>query len=294
MVGVHSDEQIEINKGPTVMKQQERYDAVRACRWVDEVVEDAPYFTMLDVLDKYNCDFCVHGDDITTMADGSDCYQAVKDAGRYKECKRTQGISTTDLLNRMLQIKDGSQTLDYLKPSPEYLRYVASILAQFQPSTEPSLNDTIVYVDGAFDMFHPGHIEFLKAAKQHGSFLVVGVYGDETVLQTKQSYPIMNVWERSLGVLSCRFVDSIVRDAPSSPSASFLDSHKVNLVVDAPLGSPDERYSAAIQTGRYLKIVTSQHVSTEAIVKRILDNHALYVERNRRKEAKSQLEAAMK
>ena len=84
VVGVHSDAEILKNKGPTVMTEQERYAAVAGCKWVDEVVPDAPYLTTVETLDKYNCDFCVHGDDITTMADGTDCYALVKAAGRYK------------------------------------------------------------------------------------------------------------------------------------------------------------------------------------------------------------------
>lgn len=72
IVGVHNDEEIRANKGPPVMNTQERYAMVRACKWVDEVVEDAPYTTSMDVMDQYDCDFCVHGDDITTSADGKD------------------------------------------------------------------------------------------------------------------------------------------------------------------------------------------------------------------------------
>lgn len=34
---------------------------VRGIKWVDEVIENAPYVTTLDTLDEYNCDFCVHG-----------------------------------------------------------------------------------------------------------------------------------------------------------------------------------------------------------------------------------------
>lgn len=34
---------------------------VRGIKWVDEVVEGAPYVTTLETLDKFNCDFCVHG-----------------------------------------------------------------------------------------------------------------------------------------------------------------------------------------------------------------------------------------
>lgn len=113
---------------------------VRAIKWVDEIVEGAPYVTTLETLDKYNCDFCVHGgksvkfcslnpvscletpssfivtdsflvmekfclylpDDITLTVDGKDTYEEVKRAGRYRECKRTQGVSTTDLVGRML------------------------------------------------------------------------------------------------------------------------------------------------------------------------------------------------
>ena len=51
---------------------------------------------------RYNCEFCVHGDDITMTADGTDTYHIVKTAGRYKECQRTQGVSTTNLVGRML------------------------------------------------------------------------------------------------------------------------------------------------------------------------------------------------
>lgn len=43
---------------------------VRAIKWVDEVVEGAPYVTTVETLDKYNVDFCVHGNDITMTADG--------------------------------------------------------------------------------------------------------------------------------------------------------------------------------------------------------------------------------
>lgn len=41
-------------------------------------------------------------DDITLTVDGKDTYEEVKCAGRYRECRRTQGVSTTDLVGRML------------------------------------------------------------------------------------------------------------------------------------------------------------------------------------------------
>ncbi|KAF7634274.1 hypothetical protein Mgra_00006352 [Meloidogyne graminicola] len=95
VVGVHTDEEISVHKGPPVFTEQERYAMVRGIKWVDEVVEGAPYVTTVETLDRYNCDFCVHGDDITLTADGKDTYAEVKAAGRYRECYRTAGISTT-------------------------------------------------------------------------------------------------------------------------------------------------------------------------------------------------------
>ena len=41
-----------------------------SCLKVDEVVEAAPYVTTLETLEKYGCEFCVHGNDITMTADG--------------------------------------------------------------------------------------------------------------------------------------------------------------------------------------------------------------------------------
>ena len=67
-------------KGLPVMREEERYRAVEACKWVDQVVRDAPYITTLEMMDAYDCDICVHGDDLVTAADGTDTYAAVKAA----------------------------------------------------------------------------------------------------------------------------------------------------------------------------------------------------------------------
>lgn len=42
IVGIHSDEDVTINKGPPVLNQDEREVMVSSIKWVDEVVRDAP------------------------------------------------------------------------------------------------------------------------------------------------------------------------------------------------------------------------------------------------------------
>lgn len=200
------------------------YAAVAACKWADEVVPNAPYNTTVECLKEYNIDFCVHGDDITTMADGTDCYQAVKDAGLYKECKRTQGVSTTELVGRMLLMTknhhshrknsigsdlSGVNTQDvgsFSTPAKvSHFLPTSKRIVQFSKGIEPKENDKVIYVDGTFDLFHVGHIEFLKRAKELGDFLVVGIHDDQTVNAIKGvNYPLMNLHERALSVLACR------------------------------------------------------------------------------------------
>ncbi|KAI9848187.1 MAG: hypothetical protein M1837_000861 [Sclerophora amabilis] len=102
LVGIHSDEAILEHKGPTVMTLQERVSAVDACRWSTQSVPQAPYVTSLPWISHYGCHFVVHGDDITSDSSGEDCYRFVKAAGRFLVVKRTPGISTTDLVGRML------------------------------------------------------------------------------------------------------------------------------------------------------------------------------------------------
>lgn len=219
-----------------------RYAAVAACKWVDEVVPNAPYNTTVEILDKYNVDFCVHGDDITTMADGTDCYQAVKDAGRYRECKRTQGVSTTELVGRMLlmtrdhhkrRTSAGSSSLTTMSTEDlgtfstgatkassntgvSHFLPTSKKIVQFSEGREPAPTDKVVYVDGTFDLFHTGHIEFLKRAKALGDYLLVGVHDDQVSFMPT---------DRLLGKLvSMRQLTNIyvVCHRPSMPSRELI------------------------------------------------------------------------
>ena len=65
--------------------------------------------------------------------------------------------------------------------------------------------DKIVYVAGAFDLFHVGHLDFLERARKEGDFLIVGLHTDPIVNRYKgANYPIMNLHERVLSVLACK------------------------------------------------------------------------------------------
>jgi len=78
-------------------------------------------------------------------------------------------------------------------------------IIQFSDGKSPQPNDKIVYVAGAFDLFHVGHLDFLEVAKKEGDYLIVGLHTDPAVNRYKYgNHPIMNLHERVLSVLACK------------------------------------------------------------------------------------------
>jgi choline-phosphate cytidylyltransferase len=53
LVGVCNDELTHSKKGRTVLTDKERYESLRHCRWVDEVIPDAPWIIDQAFLDKH-------------------------------------------------------------------------------------------------------------------------------------------------------------------------------------------------------------------------------------------------
>jgi ethanolamine-phosphate cytidylyltransferase len=108
IVGIHTDEEVERVKGaPPLMRDEERYESVRACKWVDQLVTEVPYSfdtqeQLQEYIDRYQIDYIVHGDDPCFTPDGRDVYEHVKAKGMFKAVKRTEGVSTTDIVGRML------------------------------------------------------------------------------------------------------------------------------------------------------------------------------------------------
>ncbi|XP_055869153.1 choline-phosphate cytidylyltransferase B-like isoform X2 [Biomphalaria glabrata] len=106
IVGVCSDEMTFKNKGRTVMNDSERYEAVRHCRYVDEVVTDAPWTLDMSFLEKHKIDFVAHDDLPYTTGSADDVYKFVKEKGMFLATQRTEGISTTDVITRIIKDYD--------------------------------------------------------------------------------------------------------------------------------------------------------------------------------------------
>ncbi|CAN9301178.1 unnamed protein product [Alternaria alternata] len=385
-VGVHSDEAIMENKGPTVMRLDERVAAVEACRWATKAVPRAPYVTSLPWITHYGCQYVVHGDDITSDSDGKDCYRYVKAAGRFKVVKRTPGISTTDLVGRMLlctkshfipslekrlsgdegpgdekeRLKTGEDMLQRIKDyatdasgrapgcdvwywhasRPVKLRRtttsntVASPTSPTAPhrpgavraaSTASALGPVkeekgkfhqlvqgkgvkpgqrVVYVDGGWDLFSSGHIEFLRlvtSAEEEGA-KERGWYTEEAkkerIEKAGEDYgPVFLI----AGIHDDEYIHSAIFGAPFSLSKAFL--HTLPYNPESPLAAvyhgkttfmplAFDPYAVAKTLGLYTEIANHefQNVNAAEIVSRIMKGRALYEERQRKKGEKGMTE----
>ena len=389
LVGLHSDEDIAANKGPTVMNLDERIAGVEACRFSTKVVPHAPYVTSIPWISHYGCQYVTHGDDITSDAGGQDCYRFVKKAGRMKIVPRTPGISTTDLVGRMLlctkthfikslddvlEGKEGRgsdeerklrgretkqrigeyaaapngkdryvQVFDFvpkhrplerrmstLKPGED----VNTILRHdhgkgtFSPMVSghaPRPGQRVVYVDGGFDLFSSGHIAFLQTVTEietklgqergwfdaearsqresdHGedygpAYVVAGIHTDEVINYHKGiNYPIMNLIERGLCVVQCRYIHAVIFSAPHTPSKSYLHSLPCgtpNVVYHGPTSSmtlPSTSEAAdpykdakALELFQETPAHRFQDVNADQIVHRIMSKRQEYENRQRKK-----------
>uniref|UniRef100_F1KTF5 ethanolamine-phosphate cytidylyltransferase n=3 Tax=Ascaris suum TaxID=6253 RepID=F1KTF5_ASCSU len=314
VVGVHTDKEISLHKGPPVFCEEERYRMVRGIKWVDEVVEGAPYVTTVATLDKYNCDFCVHGDDITLTADGMDTYAEVKRCGRYKECQRTAGVSTTDLVGRMLLLtkchhsltdemtvenKERARSLSTdrkaVSPWTRVSRFLPTTqtIMQFAEGRAPSKGDVVVYVCGAFDLFHIGHLCFLEEARKLGDYLIVGIHSDQVVNAYKgENHPIMSLHERVLSVLAYKPVSEVVIGAPYTITKELIERFDVQVVANGSRiashelpGEPDP-FKVAKDLGIYKLIDSGSDMTTNTIITRIIDHRREFERRNQKKERK--------
>ncbi|CAO3691269.1 unnamed protein product [Rhizopus stolonifer] len=88
------------------MTDIERYEAVRHCKWVDEVVESAPWIVDQEFLDSHKIDYVAHDAEPYQSKESGDVYAFVKEQGRFLPTERTNGISTSDLITRIVRDYD--------------------------------------------------------------------------------------------------------------------------------------------------------------------------------------------
>ena len=131
---------------------------------------------------------------------------------------------------------------------------------------------TRVYVDMVGDLFHYGHMEFLKKARELGSYLIAGVVADDAAEQNKQK-PILTMEERVASVAGCKYVDQVLSNAPWRIARAWIIQHHIQLVVhgdDYSQEQLDDIYKVPMEMGILRIVPYTNSISTTEIVRRIL------------------------
>ena len=93
------------------------------------------------------------------------------------------------------------------------------------------MENTIVFTNGCFDILHTGHFELLKAAKEKGNKLIVGLNDDDSVRRLKgSSRPINPVEIRKKQLETLTWVDEVIVFSEDTPY-NLIKSIKPNLIV---------------------------------------------------------------
>ena len=100
-----------------------------------------------------------------------------------------------------------------------------------------------MYIAGGWDLFNAGHIAALSEARKFGTFLLVGIHDDATVNALRgHGLPILNLYERTLSLLSCKFVDEVIIGAPWEVTEDRIKPMNIRVVVK---GSMSDSQNAA-------------------------------------------------
>jgi ethanolamine-phosphate cytidylyltransferase len=286
-----------INKGPTIFNGDERAEIVRRCKFVDEVIPDTPYTPTTELMDSLKCQYYAHGDDPVINSEGFNVTEYFKGIGRLLTFKRTEGVSTTDITGKLLALAElkkrqeegleveHSATKRFEDPPKQQFLATSRRIVNFANTNLPKPGDTIVYIQGSWDILHHGHLKRIEEAKKLGDFLYVGIWDDEmTRFYKGDSYPIVSVQERVLMCLACKHVDDVVIGAPYIITKDLIKSLNISKVVRI-VGTDEDRvlekhrgvdaYEVPREMGMLHEVSIDDpffDVTTEAIAARVMEN----------------------
>jgi cytidyltransferase-like protein len=125
----------------------------------------------------------------------------VKNCGAILRQLKELGVTNYSLYDPYREWGDRS---DWRKKQEEWIQTEQQ---EKNASAEGGQKYVVGYVAGVFDLFHVGHLNLLRRAKEQCEYLLVGVVSDEQASQGKAHSPYVNQQERLEIVQACRYVD---------------------------------------------------------------------------------------
>jgi rfaE bifunctional protein nucleotidyltransferase chain/domain len=129
-----------------------------------------------------------------------------------------------------------------------------------------------VFTNGVFDLLHPGHLRYLKAARALGDALIVGLNADSSVRRNKgPARPVTSQEERAEIVSALDCVDAVAFFEEDTPAA-IVSALQPDILVkgsDWPADQIVGRDTVEARGGRVVRIAIEEGYSTSAILEKI-------------------------
>lgn len=88
----------------------------------------------------------------------------------------------------------------------------------------------VLYTGGTFDVFHYGHMNFLKQCKLIADEVVVSLNTDEFIASYKKKRPVLSYSERESSLLGCKYIDRVVENIGEADSKISIMNVRPNII----------------------------------------------------------------
>lgn len=92
------------------------------------------------------------------------------------------------------------------------------------------MGDRKLYTGGTFDLFHAGHVNFLKQCCVLADHITVALNTDDFIERYKGAAPIISYKDRKEILLACKYVDEVVENSNGEDSKPTILSVKPNII----------------------------------------------------------------
>ena len=103
IVGIHSDKTVESYKRKPILTMKERIEVIQSCKYVSLIIEDAPLIITKEFLDKHKIDMVFHAHPLEEDEKYQHMYKIPSILHKFTRTPYTNGISTTDIINRIIK-----------------------------------------------------------------------------------------------------------------------------------------------------------------------------------------------